>query len=463
MKILFLVPDGVGIRNYLYSNILKELTKQGHDVIVWHALSENALHEVELLHGIKLYGEKLPYYKESIVEKFLRESISYARLLHNTKITDNQTIMTNWAPSVRNLKLKIFYKAVELNGMMFSSYESILKMEEKYQSIVKKSHYLNDFSDYLQKHEPDILFNTHQRAITAIPAIAAASQLGIRTVSAIYSWDNLPKARLTTRTETYLVWSEYMKNEMKMYYPEIEDAQVVVTGTPQFDFYEDKSLYLAKEVFCAQYNLDPDKKTICFSGDDSRTSPYDPEYLSDLAQVVMQMDKSQRPQILFRRCPADFSGRYDEVLEQYKEIIKVSDPLWNRDEGENNWNLFYPAFDDVELLVNVALHCDTVYNVGSTMAHDFAMFDKPAMYIKYDQPHAKEWSVETIYSFQHFRSMNGLDAVTWANSKNEIIDVLRNVLETPELCSIDRKEWLKVITGLEENVSEKIVKVLCKI
>ena len=462
MNIVVVVPDGVGIRNYLYSSLLKKLSEEGHDIVIWHSLSENALKEVEGLHHIRLHSEKLPYYKESGREKFLRESIAYARLKHNTKLTNNQTIITNWAPSIRNIKLKVFYTAVEWYGMLSSRYASILKMEERYQESVKRSQYLHRFSDFLKKHTPDVVFNTHQRAISAVPAIAAAHELGIKTLTAIYSWDNLPKARLATRTDVYLVWSAYMKNEMKMYYPEIADAQIAVTGTPQFEFYEDASLYETKETFYKRFELDPNKKTICFSGDDTRTSPYDPEYLSDLADAVMQIDKTQRPQILFRRCPADFSDRYDAVLTEYKEIIKVADPLWKRDAKGESWSLFYPAFDDVKLLVNVALHCDTVYNVGSTMAHDFAMFDKPAIYINYDQTHAKEWSVKTIYAFQHFKSMEGLDAVNWVNSKNEIQNLLNKVLHTPELCSPDRKKWLEVITGLKKDVSKNVVEILTK-
>ncbi|WP_294950906.1 hypothetical protein [Sulfurovum sp.] len=455
MKILFLVPDGVGIRNYLYSNILKDLTDKGHEIVVWHALSESALGEVESLHDIRLDSEPLPPYKESMSEKFLRESISYARLRHNTHIVKNQTLMTNWAPSIRNFRLKLFYKAVEITGSAFNSDKAILKMEGMYDNRVKKSAYLQPFSDFLKRHNPDVVFNTHQRSIIAVPAVLTAQMSGIKTITAIYSWDNLPKARLATRTDGYCVWSEYMKNEMQMYYPEIEEASIVVTGTPQFDFYHDKSLYWDKELFCQKYDLDPKRKIICFSGDDTRTSPYDPEYLADLAEAVEQMEKSKRPQILFRRCPADFSNRYDEVLKRYKDVIKVSDPLWNRDEGEN-WNLFYPSFEDVALLVNIAFHCDTVYNVGSTMAHDFAMFDKPACYIKYDQTDSEAWSVETIYRFQHFKSMEGLDAVVWINSKEEMAEKVLRVLEHPDEVAVDRKKWLNIITESQQNVSKRI-------
>jgi len=191
------------------------------------------------------------------------------------------------------------------------------------------------------------------------------------------------------------------------------------------------------------------------------TSPYDPDYLFDLLEEILKLPTTQQLQILLRRAPVDLSGRFNKVVEQYPNIIKVADPLWSFDGGDNeHWTLVYPTINDVKLLVNIAYHCDAVYNVGSTMAHDFAMFNKPAMYINYDQPHAKGWSVETIYKFQHFRSMKGLDAVTWINSKNEIKEVLKKVLETPEKCSTDRKKWLEIVTGCEKNVSKKIVDVL---
>jgi len=461
MKIVLLIPDGVGIRNYLYSDIIKELYRQGHEVIVWHALSKRALHEVETLHRIDLHSESLPPYRESAWEKFLRETASYARLRYNNRITDNETIMTNWAPGKKKMMHTLFYGAVETIGGTIERYERITALERKHHKALLRSKYLPAFTAFLKKHTPDVIFNTHQRAIAAIPAIAAAQKLGIRTVTAIYSWDNLPKARLATRTDRYFVWSDYMKEEMRLYYPEIDQNNVIVTGTPQFDFYHDESLYMDKESFCNQYGLDINKKTVCFSGDDRRTSPYDPQYLEDLAEALLCIEESKRPQILFRRCPADFSDRYDAVLSRYKEIIKVADPLWKSEQDTDSWNLFYPAFDDVKLLVNIAKHCDLVYNVGSTMAHDFAMFDKPAAYIHYDQPESKNWSVKTIYAFEHFRSMEGLDAVVWINSKNEIAKKVLQAIDTPEQVAPDRRKWLEIITDGRKDVGKDIAKELC--
>ena len=460
MKIVFLFPDGIGIKNYLYSNLTHCLIEEGHELILWHHLNTKLLNEVKRYHNFNLDIRKPPEYRETVKEKFLRESASYARLLRNKKITDNETILDNWNPVKKSIKHKIFYFLVERYGKLLKEYDQILKTERRHEDAVRSSKYISDFLEFLEREKPDLVFNTHQRAVAAIPAMEAAKMLGIKTVTAIYSWDNLPKARLATRADHYLLWSEYMRQELMNYYPEIPEDRMEVTGTPQFDFYHDKSLWMERKEFCALYGLDPEKKIICFSGDDKRTSPYDPDYLADLAEAIMQMDPAERSQILFRRCPADFSDRYDAVLQQYEELITVADPLWIHDNSD--WSLYYPSFDDVRLLVNIARHCDLVYNVGSTMAHDFAIFDKPACYINYDQLHAERWSVETIYMFQHFRSMEGLDAIVWIDKKEAILSKVRQALEHPAEVAKDRRQWLELITGGHTDASKKIIEFLTK-
>ena len=91
--------------------------------------------------------------------------------------------------------------------------------------------------------------------------------------------------------------------------------------------------------------------------------------------------ESLQPQIIFRRCPVDFSTRYDSVLEKYKDTIIPIDPLWNVPNKDENWGAFYAKREDVDMQVNLAFHCEFVVNLGSTMAHDFAMFNKPCFFV----------------------------------------------------------------------------------
>ena len=275
----------------------------------------------------------------------------------------------------------------------------------------------------------------------------------------IYSWDNLPKARLALQAENYLVWSDFMKAEMQLYYPEILQDKVLVTGTPQFECYEDMNNCIPKEEFYTTYDLDLNKKIICFSGDDSITSPDDPKYLNDLAEELQNSGLDKEYQILFRRCPVDISGRYDAIVDKYQHLIKPAAPLWNFD-AASSWTTIYPLREDIKLLFSTAFYSDVVVNVGSTMAFDFAMFHKPCIFINYDQEVKcnKEWSVNTIYQFQHFRSMPNKNCVIWWNKKSELSHIIEKDMKSYSSTAVTN--WLVKVIGDKKNASKNISNVL---
>lgn len=454
-KVLFVVPDGTGIKNYLFSNIIQFLKDKNTALTICHSLSNDAILEIEKVHGIKLNQIELISYKETKKQKFYRESASYARLLHNARLVNNETILTNWNTNFTGGK-KVFYKLIELYGKRLSkNYDRILRVEKKYKETLNKS--ISNEVNILEEIQPDVIFCTHQRSLNALPIITASKHLNIKTIGAIYSWDNLPKARLTVRTDEYVVWSEYMKNEIALYYPEIEKSKIHITGTPQFEFYSKTNNSKNKADFFNEHDLDINKKTICFSGDDEKTSPFDPKYLEDLASVISTAGKANDYQIVFRRCPVDLSGRYDSVLKKYKNIIKPIAPLWSN--NKESWTHIYPLTVDIKLLANICRHSDLVINIGSTMAHDFTCFSKPSAYINYDAVKGTDWSVKTIYQFQHFRSMADKKAVYWVNSKEEMLATIEKALLSP---SDESTAWLNKIAAYRNDASKNIVEYLLK-
>ncbi|HWC65317.1 MAG TPA: hypothetical protein VG777_04475, partial [Thermoanaerobaculia bacterium] len=187
--------------------------------------------------------------------------------------------------------------------------------------------------------------------------------------------------------------------------------------------------------------LDPKRPVVCFSGDDELTSPHDPVYLADLAAAMRTIPADRRPQILFRRSPVDRSARWDGVLARFPEIA-VSDPLW-RSESGGDWARIVPTREDVALLANVVAHSDLVINVGSTMAMDFAAFDKPAIFIAYDPPERDaHWSFENIYRLPHFKTTHQLQPVYWARSGEDLARVVVHALEHPAEKAEARRRWL---------------------
>lgn len=456
-KVLFLIPDGVGIRNYLYSDILNYV-KQEAEITFWSPLPEEAFKEVKSLHEIKIEYKNIKFTAEGILTRLFKESSTYARLLYNAKTVQNDTILVNWRKENKSFKLRQLYLLAELIGSWASKkYERILNLEQQSKKYWKRSlieHYKNE----LELIKPTSIFITHQRVSALMPICIAAKELNIPVITAIYSWDNLPKARLAVEADRFIVWSDYMKEEMGIYYPELIKKNIVVTGTPQFEFYSKSQMLQTREDFAIEHGLDLNKTWICFSGDDKNTSPNDALYLKDVLDAVFKNKKLENVQIIFRRCPADFSGRYDEVLNEYSNCITI-DPLWHT--TNSGWTSSFPKFEDVNLLVNLAQHCSLVVNVGSTMAHDFAILNKPCLYLKYNHNINNKWNVNVVYDYQHFRTMQGLDAVGWLNSPNEIAKKIEMALKFPDQVGKDRKKWLEkiVLHPLEEN-SKKIAHVL---
>ena len=416
-KILLLFPDGVGIRNYLYSDVFKGMEKELVLLHAFDAKTEQAVKDSTAIQN----ALSIPKYTESLKEKFLRELICLSRLKYNAKLVDNPSILTNWKSKHKGLFKNIFYKFIEMASFGYSRYERILKLEKRYQKAIRNTVFYTEVKNILITVAPEKLFCSHQRGVSCASIFAAAHDLDIETITVIYSWDNLPKARMALRADKYLVWSDYMQQELKMYYPEINQQQIFVTGTPQFECYHQPENIIPKDVFYERYNLDPTKKIICYSGDDVLTCPDDPQYLDDLADELLKNNLDQEYQILLRRCPVDISGRFDEIISKYPNLIKQAPPLWNF-EPNSSWTTIYPLREDVQLLVSTVYYSAIVVNLGSTMAFDFGMFQKPCVYINYDQANKvnPNWSVLWIYKLQHFRSMKDKNAVLWINNKEEI-------------------------------------------
>ncbi|MDC7999251.1 hypothetical protein [Gilvibacter sediminis] len=448
--IVLFVPDGVGIRNYLYADVFKNRKANLH---LYHNFDPDTLDRLKSELSFTSDHE-IPAYSESIKEKYYRELIHYCRLKLNTERTENSTIMHLWNKPRKGFKQKLFYGFVTFMGNFYSNYKAVLKLEKRYQSEIRSNPIYQEVSAQLAALNAQTLFCTHQRALKAPPIFAAAQDLGLKTATVIYSWDNIPKARLALQADIYLVWSAYMKEQLLAFYPELDPEQIKTTGTPQFEAYKDPKNIIPKEVFYEQYRLDPAKKIICFSGDDEYTSPYDPTYLHDFAAQLQESGLESKYQILFRRCPVDVSGRYDDVVAKFEGLIIEAPPLWNF--NSNVWSAVYPTQDDVKLLVSVAHYSDMVVNLGSTMAFDFGMFGKPCIYINYDPPKATGWSVNMIYNFEHFKSMPDPAAVFWWESPESLPELLQSIPRRKSKIG----DWMDIViedTAASDRIYEALI------
>ena len=94
-----------------------------------------------------------------------------------------------------------------------------------------------------------------------------------------------------------------MKTELLHFYKKVKAENVVVVGTPQFEPYVLDRYKTTREAFCFKFNLDADKKTICFSCGDISTSRNDELYITTIAEAIEE-NKIQKVNLMVRTSPA---------------------------------------------------------------------------------------------------------------------------------------------------------------
>ena len=211
MRILLLLPDGVGVRNFLYTDFIDKSLSAGHEIVIW------AEHDIlSLIDTISVGKVALPdsRYTDKWSEA-LRQVWQKGMLKYQAKEFKDD-IYLKYIQKSRSGKFSS--RAKDLLSSIFlmgsTSYKRLKSIKKKYIDRIVRLPYYNVCLEQLKDIRPDILFCTHQRAINAIAPLMAARSLNIRTACFIYSWDNLPKATMFVDADSYLVWSEHMKGEL---------------------------------------------------------------------------------------------------------------------------------------------------------------------------------------------------------------------------------------------------------
>lgn len=445
-KIFIFLPDGVGLRNFAFTNFYAHVTGKGFDVTFWN----NTPFPLKEL-GFKEH--KIQHSKSNSYTDLFKRARTQIDLNQNIKKSGDRVYDSYRFPdSYKNAKAILKNLTVKALTNWYGSENGVASLRKKIQQSERKTAYYKKSLATLQNEKPAIVFCTNQRPLTAIAPLLAAQDLGIPTAVFIFSWDNLPKATMVVESDYYFVWSKHMKTELLYYYPYIKEDQVFVTGTPQFEPHFNAELLLSKQDFFAEYQLDSNKKYICFSGDDFTTSPDDPQFLSDLVNAVRKLNnKGLSLGIVFRRCPVDFSDRYDAVLQENKDLIATIAPKWEK-MGER-WNAILPTKADLALQVNTIAHTELVVNLGSSMVFDYVAFDKPCIYINYDMP-----SVKRVFNYVHFRSMPNKDAVVWVNNPDEMADKIEKLLAHKAIAVKNAALWFEKINQHPvDKASERIL------
>ena len=442
-KVFVFFPDGVGLRNFAFTDFKTIGEKIGFDITYWNntvfSLKDN-LGFKEIKIEDHTAHPLLPIYSRA--RKHAELNVS------RDKFNDN--VYPTYKFPFNYNRLKSIFKSLYAKWLigLYSSEKGVFKLRQKINKLERSTSKYKYCKSQLEIHKPDLVFCTTQRATQSISALLAAKDLGIPTIAFVYSWDNVPKAMQVVDTDYYFVWSDLMKQQVLQYYPFVKEEQVIVTGTPQFEPHYNTSLLQTKEAFFKEFDLDINKKYICYSGDDETTSPLDQYYLEDLANAVRSLnEKGENLGIIYRKCPVDFTSRYDAVIETNKDIIKVLNPIWKQVGAQ--WNQVLPTPEDFKMLYNVCEHSEFVTNVCSSTVFDFVAHNKPCIYYNYEQPQLKKGirDIGQNYKYVHFRSMPSKEAAIFCTDKKDLEGLIQQILEN-KLSNVEEGlKWFETVVG----------------
>jgi hypothetical protein len=442
---LVLVPDGVGVRNFVLGRFLEVLSQLTAATTVLHSIPDQLVPAYASATGDRVRWMPLQSYEESAVSSTLRYALSYAQMYwvgtRSMRFNLNMSVKGSW-------RTQAVHQAARVSGRLAASPHGVRLLERGHVTVVQRSSQFSYYRRWLQELRPTVLFSTHQRPVGIVPAVLAARSLNVPTATFIFSWDNLSsKGRMASPFDHYFVWSELMRDELLRFYPDVTPDRVHVVGTPQFDPYEDRTLLLSRDAFFAQFGADPTRPLICYSGGDSSSSPEDPQHVAVLLAAVRAGRIIRRAQVLLRPSPVDPGTRYDAVRREFPELI-YAPPAWEHTSG--HWGQVLPRMEDVQLLANLTAHADLNVNVASTMTLDFAIRDKPVVNVAFDVASPPPFGLplwDHHYQFEHYRPVIELGAARFARSPVELEAHVNAYLADPSLDREGRRRLLDLQVG----------------
>lgn len=462
MRVALLVPDGVGVRNFILGRFLRILPP-GSDAIVLHTVPDQHLSSVSGGLNGQVHWRKFVPYRPNRFVTLLQYSLGYAQMYWADTISMRR--IRN-GPMPKPWKLRALHRISKAAGRMCSSPRSMQMLESAHCAAVSRLPEIEYYTKVFLETKPTVVFCSHQRPSVVLPAVLAAQKLGIPTATFIFSWDNLSsKGRIISPFDHYLVWSEHMAAELRHYYPHVAADRIHIVGTPQFENYADPSLLWSREEFFRRIQGDPSRPLICYSGGDAMTCPEDAEHVGVLMDLIRTGRIRGNPQVLLRPVPVDDGRRYEKIRQKFPELL-YAQPRWlHTDPGE--WAQVIPLPEDIQFLANLTHNADLNVNLGSTMTLDFGIHDKPVVNIAFDvaQPPIFGMPVwDYYYFFEHYRPVVELEAARPARSPDQLADFVNAYLENPALDRDGRRRLfeMQVSVPLGES-SQRIIEALHQI
>lgn len=439
-RIVAILPRGEAIRNFVYSGALTELSKYCELTIL--SIKPND-YIFEKLHSDFSNVLLLNKYDEQAPVRYIREIIDTAHgHWLNSNASQSRTLLRNREATNITEKIKLFSK--KLISYPFASTRG-LEFLDKVENITGEMFRATE--DYIQLFKalkPDLIFNGSQvHNKISLPVIHAAKTLNIPTSTFVFSWDNLTsQGRIYPQYDYYIVWNEYLKKELLRIYQQLSSQQILVTGTPQFDFHFRGEFHWTRETYCSEIGADPKRPIVLYTTGMANHVIGEPAIIEIIADILHEIAHTPPPQLIVRIYPKGPQSCFDDLKKNRNDIL-FPEVQWEQ-------NYLTPHYEDLYHYTNSIRHADIGINIASTVSLELCMFDKPVINVNFLPPNfdiSKDFDYRNYYKFEHYRSIVESGAIDIAESKEHLKALIIKWLANPDKKSSERKSLIQKFFG----------------
>jgi hypothetical protein len=293
------------------------------------------------------------------------------------------------------------------------------------------------FVPLLREKHVSVFFATHATTFWEESLLRSAISAGIPRVYMVLSWDHLSsKVLLHSNFGRILVWNRHTREELLATYPSYRPDEIKVVGIPQYDAFLRPPCH-TYESWCAQYGLDPARRTILFSTMPQVRHEQQHIIIEDLLRAIREGRAVPGDyQVLIKCHPFDNFEGYSALLGAYPVALRRTHLAPGQPIEE-----WVPSATEIEESRDCLYFSTMDINIFSTVTIEAAWFDKPVIHIAYDPLPIPAGRIpcHEYYNWEHFRHIVEKDASIMVRSADELFAAIRRYTVEPSFKSAGRR------------------------
>ena len=454
--IVLVVARGEAVRNFLYSDTLRQLCDHARVTLL------STITDPDTLKHFTGAPDRVVELKE-YPEKYLVSLFRYFLHMAHLRWLWSEASKFSWEAHyayATTYKARVRVRLARGIGRILAHQSLLEKMTSVDRFLSWRFRPANDFEQLFNELRPDLVFNcSHIHGPMADLPMRVAEGMGFKTAAFIFSWDNLTsRSRIFVPYDYYLVWTDNIREDFLRLYPFVDKDRVIVTGTPQFDYHFNPEFTMQREEFCRRIGLDPSRPYILYTTGRSQDFPDEHIIVKEVIRYIQETTISPKPQLVVRTYLKGNSSEMEDLSKGSFPDVVFPTVLW-----EKKWLL--PLYNDLIFYTSLLRHCSLGINAASTVTLELMMLGKPVINLGFDPPgsnvpYFNRFSRHVDY--EHYKPVAYSGGVLLAKSLEDVPLMIHKGLSEPDSYHKEQAKFIDNFFGgtLDGKSSQRVAETL---